>query len=86
MEKIVVNKEASELRTSEIIKTVHNIANNYAKKGYDRFRVRVGGTLNEFWNASLELKKYNIHIMDDNYTHNNEYGNNAFTIATFIIK
>lgn len=86
MEKIRINNKASEKRITDIINTVYNIANNYAKDGYDVFKVRVNGTLGEFWQASLTLREYNIHIKGEDYTHNGEYGDKGFVIATFEIK
>lgn len=88
MEKVVVNKIASEQRTEEVIKSVYHKAKIYANKGFDKFSITVYCTKNEFWNASLSLNDLGIFIDNNNdgYEHNNELGDKSSVTANFIIK
>ena len=87
MEKIKINQAARSLRIKTIVENVHNLAKNYANKGYSKFSARVNGTYNEIVDALDMLEELNVFLIDgyDSIHHNGEFGDDASATIDFMV-
>lgn len=83
MEKIVVSNEARNKRIASVIEIIHNVAKNYARDGFDKFKISVQCTSDEFYIASVTLNEYGIFKKD--YTHNGMLGKKSIVTGLFEI-